>query len=50
MQRDDFYPFMKVSLNGEYGVVTDQFLEVNRNGIVTIVRPHSLGILTKKRT
>jgi len=24
----DFYPFMKVSLNGEYGVVIKHFLEV----------------------
>ena len=29
MERDDYYPFMKVSLNGECGVVTDQFFEVN---------------------
>lgn len=28
MEQDDFYPFMKVSLGGEYGVVTDQFLEI----------------------
>lgn len=27
MEHDNFYPFMKVSLNGEFGVVTDQFWE-----------------------
>lgn len=30
MQRDEFYPFMKVSLNGECGIVSDQFFEINR--------------------
>ena len=31
MKRDDFYPLMKVSLNGECGIVTDQSFEVKNN-------------------
>ena len=31
MESIDFYPFMKVSLNNEYGVVTDQFVETPPN-------------------
>jgi hypothetical protein len=27
VEQKDFYPLMKVSLNGEYGIVTDQFFE-----------------------
>ncbi|MCF6407217.1 hypothetical protein L3C95_30250 [Chitinophaga filiformis] len=29
MKTTNFYPFMKVCLNEEYGVVTDQFTEVD---------------------
>jgi hypothetical protein len=31
MENDDFYPFMKVSLSNEYGVVTDTFFMANES-------------------
>lgn len=50
MKKDDFYPSMKVFLNGEYGVVTNQFVESNGaysvNGVVEQGAPYKLyGII-----
>ena len=45
MEKDDFYPFMKVCLNGEYGVVTDQFWE--SDGVYTVNGKTYQGVASK---